>query len=107
MSADPPQFNQQQAETVANLLQHAITNLRHQRSDRSENARQLRKDWKGAYADRFFNSEEPAIERRAEALIRELQHLLKQLSNASEQAQKDVSSWEASQPVPPPVVSAP
>ena len=106
MSAPAPQFKQQAAENVASCLQDAIKNLRQQRSDRHERARKLREDWKGGYADQFFTSEEPAIERRAEAMITRLQHLLKQLAKASERAQEDETNWEASN-LPGAVASAP
>lgn len=91
---------------MASCLQDAIKTLRQQRSDRHENARKLREDWKGGYADQFLTSEEPAIERRAEEMITRLQHLSKQLAKASERAQKDKANWEASN-LPGPVASAP
>lgn len=81
----PVQFDHGKADEVIARANQLISKLQQQTSDRVANAKKLRANWTGPYADQF-DGEVRRMQSEASSMIGELQALVRTIANASSSA---------------------
>jgi uncharacterized protein YukE len=102
----PVQFDHGKADAVVTQANQVIAKLRQQTSDRVANAKKMRANWTGPYAEQF-DREVARMQTEATQMIGDLQSLVTTVSNASTNAtttqrqhDKANQDWWDSQPDP-------
>jgi len=100
MSSTPPQFDHAAAQALIAELHDGIQVLRSNMGARSAKSSGLRDHWKGAYADGYFETDEPQFKAQAQQSIARMQAMIRQIGAAAEQAAADQHAYELGHPAP-------
>lgn len=95
-----PSFDTAKARALIDTLHGAIRMLTNQTMNRNTKAEAMRKHWKGAYANQFFETEMPRMRYDAASLTAQMGALITQLSNAIDAYQQAQAQWWSKQPHP-------
>lgn len=100
-------FDYAAAQAVIDQAQSLISITRNQADGRVKRASNMEPNWKGHYADEFFQNEMPRMRSDAANLIQELQNLIKQMhaaiDTAHEFAQQNANWQQQNAPTPIPL----
>jgi hypothetical protein len=78
---NPVAFDYGKADEAIRELKALLKVLTQHAKDRHSRAHGMEKDWTGPYADKFFKTEVPRMDRQAKQLVGEIQQAIRTLSS--------------------------
>jgi hypothetical protein len=78
---NPVAFDKARADEAIRQLQALLKALGEHAKGRHSRARGMERDWTGPYADKFFKTEVPHMDRQAQQLVGEIQQAIRTISS--------------------------